>query len=72
MDGSRSPDRVPMTSPSRGVNPMDVSIDWPPRIAVTEAPFPRWAITASNSSTGTSSSAADRCATYSCEVPWKP
>ena len=27
--GSRSPDRVPITSPSSGVKPIDVSTDWP-------------------------------------------
>jgi hypothetical protein len=72
MDGSRSPERVPITRPSSGVKPMDVSTDCPLRMAVTEAPFPRCAITPSNSSTGRSSSAAAWCATYSCEVPWKP
>ena len=39
-----------MTRPSSGVKPMEVSTDLPPRIAVTEAPLPRWAITPSNSS----------------------
>ncbi len=33
---------MPITRPSRGVNPMDVSIDLPFLIAVMLAPFPRW------------------------------
>ena len=42
MAGSRSPERVPMISPSSGVNPIDVSTDSPPLTAVTLAPFPKW------------------------------
>ena len=41
--GSRSPERVPMISPSSGVNPIDVSTDSPPLTAVTLAPFPKMA-----------------------------
>ena len=41
MAGSRSPDRVPMTSPSSGVKPIEVSSDCPPFIAQAEQPFPR-------------------------------
>ena len=40
--GSMSPERVPMTSPSSGVSPIDVSTERPPSIAVTDAPLPRW------------------------------
>ena len=39
--GSRSPDRVPMTSPSSGVSPMEVSTGLPLRIAAAEQPLPR-------------------------------
>jgi hypothetical protein len=30
--------------PSRGVNPIEVSTDLPPRIAATEQPLPRWQV----------------------------
>ena len=36
--GSTSPDRVPMTKPSSGVNPTEVSIDLPPTTAVADDP----------------------------------
>ena len=39
--GSRSPERVPMISPSRGVSPIDVSTHLPPIEAEIEAPLPR-------------------------------
>ena len=39
--GSRSPERVPITRPSSGVSPIDVSTDSPPRTAVADAPLPR-------------------------------
>ena len=41
MPGSMSPDRVPITSPSIGVRPIDVSTGLPPTIADAEAPLPR-------------------------------
>ena len=40
-DGSTEPVLVPITTPSRGVNPIEVSIDLPPSTAVIEEPFPR-------------------------------
>ena len=40
--GSRSPERVPMISPSSGVRPIDVSTHLPPIDAEIEAPLPRW------------------------------
>ena len=40
--GSMSPERVPITRPSSGVSPIDVSTERPPSIAVTDAPLPRW------------------------------
>ena len=39
--GSMSPERVPMTSPSSGVRPIEVSTERPPRSAQTDAPLPR-------------------------------
>jgi len=41
IEGSISPQRVPIINPSRGVKPIEVSIDFPLSIAVIEAPFPR-------------------------------
>ena len=45
MLGSTSPERVPITKPSKGVRPMLVSMDLPLRTAVMEAPLPKWAMT---------------------------
>ena len=42
--GSRSPERVPMTTPPSGVSPIDVSTDLPCCAAVTEQPLPRWQV----------------------------
>ena len=42
--GSRSPQRVPITRPSNGVIPIDVSTELPPRMAAAEQPFPRWSV----------------------------
>ena len=39
-----SPERVPITSPSSGVNPIDVSTDSPPSIAHADAPLPRCSV----------------------------
>src|SRR5579872_6543703 len=39
--GSRSPDRVPMTSPSSGVIPIEVSMETPALMAAAEQPFPQ-------------------------------
>ena len=41
MLGSMSPDLVPITSPSSGVSPIDVSIERPFSIAAAEQPLPR-------------------------------
>ena len=40
--GSRSPERVPIISPSRGVRPIEVSTHLPPIDAEIDAPLPRW------------------------------
>ena len=39
--GSRSPDLVPMTRPSSGVIPIEVSTELPALIAAAEQPLPR-------------------------------
>ena len=44
IPGSRSPERVPMTTPPSGVRPIEVSTDKPCLTAVTEQPFPRWQV----------------------------
>ena len=67
-----SPDRVPMTRPSSGVRPMEVSTLRPPRTAQAEAPLPRCSVTRSTESTGLPSTSAAFAVTYLCEVPWKP
>ena len=58
--GSMSPERVPITRPSSGVSPMDVSMLRPPEIAAALAPFPRWRTTRSRSATGALSRTAER------------
>src|SRR5699024_11349439 len=50
--GSISPERVPMTRPSSGVRPIEVSTHLPLRIAETEPPLPRWQVMMFSSSTG--------------------
>ena len=45
IPASRSPERVPMGRPARGVKPMEVSTLLPPSTAVTEEPLPRWQVT---------------------------
>jgi hypothetical protein len=72
MAGSRSPERVPITRPSRGVKPIDVSTDRPFRTAVAEHPLPRCKTTALTLSTGEPASSAHRSITERHEVPWKP
>ena len=47
-----SPLRVPITRPSSGVKPMDVSMLSPPWMAVSETPLPKCATTALNSASG--------------------
>ena len=68
-----SPERVPITSPSSGVIPIDVSTAAPPRIADTEAPVAEVQHDLVQlRRTGRSSTSATRCETKLCEVPWKP
>ena len=40
--GSQEPERVPMTTPSRGVSPIDVSTHLPSTTADMEEPLPKW------------------------------
>jgi len=41
INGSMSPERVPITKPSSGVSPIEVSIESPARIAAIEQPLPK-------------------------------
>jgi hypothetical protein len=50
--GSMSPDRVPITSPSSGERPIEVSTLRPPSMAVADAPLPRWRVISLSSSIG--------------------
>ena len=70
--GSMSPDRVPMTRPSSGVRPIEVSTLRPPRTAQADAPLPRCSVTRSTESTGLPRTSAAFAVTYWCDVPWKP
>ena len=72
MPGSMSPDRVPITRPSIGVRPIDVSTGLPPAIADAEAPLPRCSTIWLSESSGLSRNAAACSLTYWCEVPWNP
>ena len=67
-----SPDRVPITSPSSGVSPMEVSIACPPRIADADAPLPRCSTIWLNEASSRPRNSATRPDTYSCDVPWNP
>jgi hypothetical protein len=71
--GSTEPDRVAMTRPSSGVNPIVVSTDRPSRTAANDAPAPRWhdTILAAGAPTAAAISAARR-ATQAWDSPWKP
>ena len=73
MAGSMSPLRVPITSPSAGVMPMDVSTHLPSRTAATLHPLPKWQVTTRLLARPRSSK--NRRAlpdTNLCEVPWNP
>ena len=71
--GSMSPQRVPMSSPSSGVKPIDVSTERPRSMAATEQPLPRWQVTSLDLLERPAEQAcAARMATKRCEVPWKP
>ncbi|GAB7303128.1 hypothetical protein MAFF212519_09830 [Clavibacter michiganensis] len=70
--GSMSPERVPITRPSSGVMPIDVSIERPPSTAHAEAPLPMCSTIMRVSSSGFPRNAAAAHETNRCEVPWKP
>lgn len=70
--GSISPQRVPITSPSNGVSPMDVSTDLPFKTAVTLDPFPRWHTIVFVSSYAFPNNSAALLETKLWLVPWKP
>ena len=71
--GSTLPERVAITRPSSGVNPIVVSTERPAAIAHREAPAPRWQLTMRvPASALTSRSSGARRATHPWESPWKP
>lgn len=67
--GSTEPERVAITAPSSGVNPIEVSALAPAWIAVTETPEPMWQQSIRMSSVA-SSSARQRAADWH-DRPWK-
>ncbi len=44
IDGSMSPQRVPIITPASGVKPIEVWTDSPPFIAQMLEPLPRWQV----------------------------
>ena len=72
IPGSMLPERVAITRPSSGVNPIVVSTERPSSIAHSEAPAPRWALTIRSSPASRPSSSGTRRATQAWERPWKP
>ena len=71
--GSRSPLRLPITRPSSGVKPIEVSTVRPPRMAAIEQPLPRWQVTTRSSGSPVRPRiSAERWDTKRCEVPWNP
>ena len=71
-EGSTLPERVPIITPSRGVNPIVVSTDLPPSTAVMEEPLPRWHETIFRSLISLPIASARAADTNLCDVPWKP
>ena len=70
--GSISPERVPIGTPSSGVNPIDVSIDSPYLTALIEEPLPRWQTIIFISFTSFPKNSAVLLETKLWLVPWKP
>ncbi len=70
--GSILPLLVPITAPSNGVKPIDVSMDLPPLTAVTLTPFPICRLINLVSLISLFKSFAARLDTYKWLVPWKP
>ncbi|SHX39986.1 Uncharacterised protein [Mycobacteroides abscessus subsp. abscessus] len=69
MPASISPVRVPITNPSSGVRPIEVSTARPRRIADADAPLPRCSTIWLMSAYPRPRKAAACCDTYWCEVP---
>ena len=70
---SISPERVPMTMPSRGVMPIEVSTHLPSLTAESEEPLPRWQMMSLRPLPSAEPSiCAARLETKRWEVPWKP
>ena len=70
--GSISPERVPITRPSNGVRPIEVSTHFPPSTAEMEEPLPMWHTTIFKSSGFLPRISAALKETYLWDVPWKP
>ena len=64
MPGSTSPERVPITSPSIGVSPIDVSTGRPPTMADADAPLPRCSTIWRSDAAGTPRNSAACSLTY--------
>ena len=67
--GSISPQRVPMTIPSKDVKPMLVSTDLPPAMAAILEPLPKWHVMIFKSSMGIPAIWAALLATKRWDVP---
>ena len=63
---------MPITSPSSGVSPIDVSTAAPPRTAEADAPLPRCSTICLSSAGSRPSTPGTSRETYWCEVPWNP
>ncbi len=70
MAGSKSPQRVPIINPSKGVRPMVWSMALPARMQDMLQPLPKWRVI--RFGRGLPISSAARMATYRWLVPWKP
>ena len=66
------PALVPIIIPANGVNPIEVSIDFPPLTAAKEQPFPKWHVTIFKSLISFPITSATLFETYLCDVPWNP
>lgn len=69
---STCPQRVPITRPSSGEKPIDVSNDLPLSTAVTEPPLPMWQVMIFEWLMSSPASSAPTRATNLWLVPWKP
>ena len=69
---TKLPLRVPMVTPSSGVNPMEVSIDLPLTTAAIELPLPRWQVIILELLMSSPVNLAPLAETYLWLVPWNP